>query len=244
MLVFVMYYIYVTSGSSLLIESTDSMIGETEVWEFDDGDDDLSIFQADEIDQGSGSRAYILTVWFINLLVLLQRKHYIPDGAIGLLLKLLWIFINLLSKLYPDLSEIIQTFPSSFYQMQRFKWQTLYDNTSCSHCHKIYQYDDCIEECSSNRKSKLRSDCNRLLLKSVVVKTGRIILHPFKTYCYKPLCESLETLLGRPSFYTDCEKWRGRNVQAGLLKDVYDGLIWKEFQTYDGKPFLSESSFI
>ena len=26
MLVFVMYYIYVTSGSSLLIESTDSMI--------------------------------------------------------------------------------------------------------------------------------------------------------------------------------------------------------------------------
>ena len=29
MLVFVMYYIYVTSGSSLLIESTDSMIKKT-----------------------------------------------------------------------------------------------------------------------------------------------------------------------------------------------------------------------
>ena len=28
MLVFVMYYIYVTSGSSLLIESTDSMISQ------------------------------------------------------------------------------------------------------------------------------------------------------------------------------------------------------------------------
>lgn len=213
------------------------------MWEFDDDDDDLSSFQADEIDQGSGSGAYILTVWFINLLALLQRKHYIPDGAIGLLLKLLWIFINLLSKLYPDLSEIVQTFPSSFYQMQRFlrvKMANFVRYTSCSHCHKIYRYDDCIEECGSNRKSKLCSDCNRLLLKSVVVKTGRIILHPFKTYCYKPLCESLETLLGRPSFYTDCEKWRGRNVQADLLKDVYDGLIWKEFQTYDGKPFLSE----
>ena len=31
MLVFVMYYIYVTSGSSLLIESTDSMIIQKEL---------------------------------------------------------------------------------------------------------------------------------------------------------------------------------------------------------------------
>lgn len=211
------------------------------MWEFDD--DDLSSFEGDEIEQGSGSRAYALIVWFVNLLALLQRKHYIPDGAINLLLKLLWIFINLLSKLYPDLSEIVQIFPSSFYQMQRFlrvKMANFVRYTSCPHCHKIYQYDECIEECGSSRTSKLCSYCNRLLLKSVVVKTGRIILHPFKAYCYKPLCESLETLLGRPSFYVDCEKWRGRNVQEGLLKDVYDGLIWKEFHTYDGEPFLSE----
>ena len=38
MLVFVMYYIYVTSGSSLLIESTDSMI-----WQYQSGARDLSV---------------------------------------------------------------------------------------------------------------------------------------------------------------------------------------------------------
>ena len=80
----------------------------------------------------------------------------------------------------------------------------------------------------------------RLLLKSVVVITGKVILHPFKVYCYKSLQDFLQILLNRPNFHADCEKWRTRQIQEGLLKDVYDGLIWKEFQSYEGKPFLSE----
>ena len=43
----------------------------------------------------------------------------------------------------------------------------------------------------------------------------------------------------RPDFYWDCEKWRSRTICSGVMEDVYDGNIWKSFECYAGKPFLS-----
>ena len=40
-----------------------------------------------------------------------------------------------------------------------------------------------------------------------------------------------------PGFNEACEKWRERE----MCDNVYDGKIWKDFQSYDGKPFLSEA---
>ena len=51
---------------------------------------------------------------------------------------------------------------------------------------------------------------------------------------------SLQRFLQRPSFYTLCQEWRHRSTKDGLLCDVYDGQIWKEFEVYKGMPFLSE----
>ena len=69
--------------------------------------------------------------------------------------------------------------------------------------------------------------------------SGKIILRPFKTYCYKPLRDSLQILVNRPSFYDDCERWKKRH-EEGILKDVYNGQIWKQYQICKGMPFLSE----
>lgn len=33
---------------------------------------------------------------------------------------------------------------------------------------------------------------------------------------------------------------RSRNVGNGVMEDVYDGKIWKEFINYNGKPFLAD----
>ena len=114
-------------------------LGEIEVWE---SEDDLDCFEVSgEHDTNSQSRAYVLTVWFINLLALLQRKHFIPDAAISLLLKLLLIFLTLLSQLYPNVSEIVEVFPKSFYQMQIFLGinQTSFIHyVCCQKCSRIY----------------------------------------------------------------------------------------------------------
>ena len=53
-----------------------------------------------------------------------------------------------------------------------------------------------------------------------------------------PLKNSLQELLNRPGFQEACESWRSRDVIEGILNDIYDGEIWKEFQEYKGKPFL------
>lgn len=47
-------------------------------------------------------------------------------------------------------------------------------------------------------------------------------------------------MLLRPSFVKECNKWKTREVEAGILQDVYDGRLWKEFQVCDGVPFLSQ----
>ena len=67
----------------------------------------------------------------------------------------------------------------------------------------------------------------------------RRLLYPYLTYCYLSIKNSLQSLLLRPSFLEDCEKWRTSIIQHNTLQDVYDGKIWSEFQVYDGRPFLS-----
>ena len=42
-------------------------------------------------------------------------------------------------------------------------------------------------------------------------------------------------------FHVECELWRNRSVQPNVLRDVYDGNVWKEFQSFRGVPFLSSS---
>ena len=59
------------------------------------------------------------------------------------------------------------------------------------------------------------------------------------TYCYRSIIDSLQQLILRDNFFSDCEKWRSRSVQDSILEDIYDGQIWKDFMEYDGKPFFS-----
>ena len=68
------------------------------------------------------------------------------------------------------------------------------------------------------------------------------IFSPRKVYCYQSLVASIETLLCRPGFADQCEYWRKRlssDCSEEYLGDIYDGKVWKEFQHYEGKPFLA-----
>ena len=50
---------------------------------------------------------------------------------------------------------------------------------------------------------------------------------------------SLQTLLQSNELLSKCEVWRARTVPDGMLSDIYDGQVWKEFQVYQGRAFLS-----
>ena len=60
------------------------------------------------------------------------------------------------------------------------------------------------------------------------------------TYCYLGVDVNLQIFLNRPNFFSSCELWRTRKEEAGILSDVYDGQVWKNFQNYNDNPFLSE----
>ena len=70
---------------------------------------------------------------------------------------------------------------------------------------------------------------------------GKTRLYPFKVYCYQSLISSLQRLLQRPGFTKSCEHWRSWLRNSEVLRDIYDGKVWDDFQNLDGKPFLADN---
>ena len=82
--------------------------------------------------------------------------------------------------------------------------------------------------------------CNASLVTKVTLQNGKTCFYPISYYCARSIIEELEKFLLQENFASDCELWRNREVKDGLLADVYDGNLWKEFQTFNGTPFLQK----
>ena len=126
--------------------------------------------------------------------------------------------------------------------------------TTCPKCKSLFATEDCrvvlpdktvvSKKCSHvefpiHPHSSRRKLCETALLKSVRTSAGTLFLYPCNLYCYKKLTDSLSDFLNRPGFFNRCELWRNRHVDDGVYSDVYDGRVWKEFQVYEGVPFLA-----
>lgn len=85
-----------------------------------------------------------------------------------------------------------------------------------------------------------RKPCGTYLMKIAKTRTGTTTLRPHKVYAYQPLKTALTNLVNRTGFLDVCEQWRSRceTIPNGLLCDIFDGQVWKEFQTIDGSEFL------
>ncbi|KAL5494053.1 hypothetical protein EMCRGX_G015323 [Ephydatia muelleri] len=123
---------------------------------------------------------------------------------------------------------------------------------SCPKCHTLYEFEKCFVDkakmipkvCSFSKfpnhpHRSRRQHCGSQLLRAVVTKDGDHKFYPLKVYCYKPLIESLQTLLSKPGVLNSCEHWRERKIPKDTLCDIYDGKIWEEFQYVNGSAFLA-----
>jgi len=81
--------------------------------------------------------------------------------------------------------------------------------------------------------------CNAQLVKKVKLKDGKDQFYPINHYCYSSVIEELARVLGQKGIPESCEEWREQPQTEGALSDVYSGQIWKDFQNYQGNPFLS-----
>ena len=82
--------------------------------------------------------------------------------------------------------------------------------------------------------------CNASMVTRVTLQNGKSCFYPISYYCTGSIIEELEKFLLRENFASNCELWRNREMRGGLLADVYDGNLWKEFQTGNGMPFLQK----
>ena len=199
----------------------------------------------------------VIGKWVLAFIIYLQTSYHLSDAVAGSMLRFFKVLFGILGRFSSLCGAVAKWFPGTLYKMKKifgFKEDNFRHYVVCKKCHQIYFFQDCIVLSRAQQTSKLcpyqrfpnhphkhmQRPCGTQLLKSVELKTGRHILYPFMTYCYLGLETSIQSFLLRPEFLSKCTEWRQRNAEDGVYMDVYDGQIWKEFQSYNEVPLLSD----
>lgn len=192
----------------------------------------------------------MLLTWLLIFLLRLQAKHYIPDSAVNCLLKFLYVFLCIIGRHSDFVAHLAASFPNSVYKLQKYFGikEEFTRFVVCRKCYSVYEFKNCIDRhgvrlisktCTYRSDPNSRLQCGALLLRSVKLVSGKLLLYPFKVFCYQGLTGSLQNLLLRPGFVELCEHWRSLPASNTELRDIYDGKIWKEFQYINGQPALA-----
>lgn len=193
-------------------------------------------------------------------LLMFQTLFRLSDTAVTVLLAFLALFFQTVSRTFNSLPDsFLSRLPNNIRAARQLA--TNPDNKNgftqyvcCPTCHSLYHRDECIiqvpnghtesKKCTFQRfpfhpLNHLREPCGTLLMKNVKSPSGKQILYPRSIYCYKSLIDSLMEMMKRPGFSEMCEQWRQLVSLPRLYNDVYDGEVWKDFQSWKGLPFLS-----
>lgn len=236
---------------------------EDEVWNnasLEDLDLDLQteeLFESNDVNVSNPNMKFgTLLMWFCMFICTWQAIFMLPDCVIDNLLSFLSTFFCQIGKESFIFSSLATIFPGSVYLLWKkigLKKDNFTKYVVCRKCFSIYLYNDCLMnlegetvsakcpfvEYPNHTQPARRRPCGELLLKSVTLLDGTKKLYPFKSYCYKPIQESLQDLVKRPGFEDLCNHWRSRKQSPGFLTDIYDGNVWKEFQSSEKNSFLT-----
>lgn len=230
-----------------------------ETWDIDIEDLERDFEQSSaEINVVVEASSRVTLINWIALFVCFWSAYFsVPDRGIDILLAFFKAIFQVLCELSPIIfSTAVLVFPSSFKLLKKslsFKDKhTKY--VVCPKCDTLYRFQDCIttrfgrviaKPCShiafpNHRQLFRRRPCGAEVLKEIRLKNGQTKLYPHKVYCYRSIRETLTHFIKRPDFVQKCEIWRNRNVPDDILVDIYDGQVWKDWQYFNGTPFLAQ----
>lgn len=121
----------------------------------------------------------------------------------------------------------------------------LEEHVVCRECHSVYcmplsEIPDVCTHISApdHTQRDRRAQCGEALFSKP--PSGKSARQPIMTYPYVPLKESIQNILARPGLVQQCQRFHPPRSDTGapLLADIYDGKMWKQFLSVDGKPFL------
>lgn len=152
-----------------------------------------------------------LVLWLTGFLLLIQARYFTSDAIIDALLKFLCVFFKVLGHLSQFAAKLAIALPSSICMLQKTTKDcsrfTKY--VVCQKCHGLYYFEDCSaisegqlasKKCNfvlfpNHPHEKQRAPCGCVLLKAVILPSGKRIMYPLKVYPYKSLLSSLQQLL-------------------------------------------------
>ena len=215
--------------------------------------DDEDIADEQQVEHSMPIFVHILACF----LLLWQTFFHVSDAGISMLIVFLHHFFRIVAQA-DGCSMVLKQFanywPKTIAALNKafgIKKDDFTEFVVCPTCHSIYNFDDCVITRGTKKVSKVcefkpyprhphrskKQPCGTTLLRTVKTKQGSV-LRPRKVYCFRSIISYLQQFLSRPGFVELCERWRNR-PSSGSLGDIYDGRIWKEFATVNGKPFLS-----
>lgn len=238
-------------------QSTDDLIGQ-EHWDVssDEFEIDLEIVNEHQTVRHSSGTNDVLRISLI-LLMLWSSFYGISATALNHLIKLMQHILTCIASNLSTATTLVTSFPKSLYMTKKYLGfsNDVFDKyVVCEKCGSLYTFNECLLTTATGFKQKQcnhiayrnhprqshRNPCAVNLMKEIALK-DKIKYCPRKTYCYHPLKSSLLNILQRKGYLSLCEQWRTREIADGVLADIYDGHVWKEFMTYRGRPFLSQS---
>ena len=196
---------------------------------------------------------------FFGFLILWQAVFNISNAAISVFMKFFKYFILLLGRAYNSdslcsASSPLPTTRETILRLLNSGEGAYIEYVVCPKCDSLYEYKDCIK---TNPNGTLESKscchvaapnhphlsrrvaCGCVLMKKQKTKK-KMTLIPRKVYPYMSIVKSLEMILSRPGYLEKCEQWRSRgSTVSEYLSDVYDGEVWKTFNTEKFGNFLS-----
>ena len=196
-----------------------------------------------------------VVAFFLVLLSKWSSRYNISIAAVSALIRIISCVFIIVGRCSSFVAQMTTIFPTSIIGLHSCLNVNSNDFrrlVSCPKCHTLYEFEKCFVDkakmipkvCSFSKfpnhpHRSRRQHCGSQLLRAVVTKDGDQKFYPLKVYCYKPLIESLQTLLSKPGVLNSCEHWRERKIPKDTLCDIYDGKIWEEFQYVNGSAFLA-----
>ena len=248
--------------------SDDDSIGEDDQgavhWDEPDEELDRDLLNPGGVNGRSPNKAYQFVLWILASLMHLQNKYFLSNMCLIKLLQLFSQVFHIIGKISSFFSTVSNLFPHSIYrfrEMIKFDRDDFVKYIVCPNCASLYRYEDVVQnrdgrtivhkcntilfgcrvdKSSPNHGRRGKYQCGAKLVQEVVLSNNNKKFYPFKTFCYKNIINNLEQFLSRPDFEAECNKWRSREVIHNHVGDLYDGSIWREFQTYNGEPFLCQ----
>jgi hypothetical protein len=186
----------------------------------------------------------------------------ISERAANAILKFFHLFLQVLlqqigisTSIFTAISNLIPRSAFKLYNKLGIQKDSFQKYTACPSCNSIY---DAETQDTSNGSqswcthvrypnhphSSKRKRCGEELGKVIRVNHNERKFLPKKMYCYNSIIQSLQTMFKRPLFYDKCQQWKDRQIVPGILRDIYDGRMWREFMDIDNTPFTKKPSNI